>query len=456
MSPVDPKTTVLVIDDDRLLCDAVAAHLVNRGIETIAAHTGAEGLDLCSRSGVDVILLDQKLPDRDGVSLCEPILRDNDRAKIIFISAYPSFDHAVEALRAGASDYLAKPFELEELDHAIAKSLRTRELEKIERFQRYRSDKERESVTLIGEGALFERTMALADAAAASKAPILITGETGTGKTALGRAIHYRCPGAMAPFVAVNCAALPADLIETELFGHERGAFTGAVTARRGIFEMAEGGTLLLDEIGEMPLGLQSKLLGVIENKRVRRLGGERERSVDVRILASTNEDLSTAISEKRFRRDLYYRLSVIRIHMPALRERREDIPALCGFFLEKCVGKSGCVIPPDELEALGRYDWPGNVRELRNVIERVVILQKGPVIRPSQLLSPLDPAAAVPTRPPAGAIASLADVERSHLIEALDRMSGNYTRAALALGISRSTLRRKLKEYGIGRPAAR
>lgn len=456
MSPVDPKTTVLVIDDDRLLCDAVAAHLANRGIETIAAHTGAEGLDLCSRSGVDVILLDQKLPDRDGVSLCEPILRDNDRAKIIFISAYPSFDHAVEALRAGASGYLAKPFELEELDHAIAKTLRTRELEKIERFQRYRSDKERESVTLIGKGALFERTMALADAAAPSKAPILITGETGTGKTALGRAIHYRCPGAMAPFVAVNCAALPADLIETELFGHERGAFTGAVTARRGIFEMAEGGTLLLDEIGEMPLGLQSKLLGVIENKRVRRLGGERERSVDVRILASTNEDLSTAISEKRFRRDLCYRLGMIRIHMPALRERREDIPALCGFFLEKCLGKSGCVIPPDELEALERYDWPGNVLELRNVIERVVILQKGPVIRPSQLLSPLDPAAAVSTRPPAGAIASLADVERSHLIEALDRMSGNYTRTALALGISRSTLRRKLKEYGIGRPAAR
>jgi len=452
------KRTVLVIDDDKLLCDTIAAHLPSEGMEVLAAHSLAEGLQVCSQRKVDVLLLDQKLPDGEGHSLCPSILDCNEQTKIIFITGYPSFEDAVKAIRAGAHDYLCKPFELGEVDLAVQRLLRTLELENTEQLQHYKEGKEREESVLVGDGlAPVRRLVALA---ASSEAPVLITGETGSGKNLTARAIHYASPRRDHTFIGVNCTALPENLIEAELFGHAKGAFTGAATAHRGIFEMAEGGTLFLDEIGEMPLHLQSKLLSVLEDKVVRRLGGETVRPVDVRIIAATGIDTETSLGET-FRKDLFYRLSVIRIHMPPLRQRRQDIPELSDFLLKKIAWNRVVEIPDCEMEKLVRYPWPGNVRELRNILERAVILQKGPALRPSEMLGPAAEGRDIPDGgeeaaaacSPGGhgqGIRPLEEVERNHIQCALESRSGNLTQTAKALGISLSTLKRKLKGYSL------
>ncbi len=450
MPPVESSRRILVIDDDRTFCEAIRDYLAGMGFDVRTAHSREESLKICSREKVDLVLLDQRLPDGDGVSLCAPILKWHEEAKIIFITAYPSFDNAVGAIKAGAVDYLPKPFDLDELDLNIRNCFRTQELERIAQIQRYTSDKEREDTVLVGGSGGFDETLRIVELAAAAAAPVLITGETGTGKTAVARAIHYRQRAARTSFVSINCAALPPGLIETELFGHEKGAFTGAVAARKGIFEMADGGTLFLDEIGEMPFHLQSKLLGVLEDGKVRRIGGTGERSVNVRVIASTNADLEDAVRGGRFREDLFYRLSVIRIHLSPLRERRADLPGLCDHFLRTIANGRGIRIPADEMERMRAYDWPGNIRELRNIIERAVILQKGPEIRPSALL--LVPRHAGPAPSGGGGVLTLREMERRQIADALREFTGNSTRAARALGISLSTLKRKLKEYRIAR----
>lgn len=450
------KRTVLVIDDDRIFCSAVSDYLRSDTVEVLAVHSAAECLDTCSLKKIDVALLDQRLPDKEGHTLCPDILSRNEQTKIIFTTAYPSFDHAVKAIRAGAYDYLSKPFELEELQLSVNRALRTLDLENIEQLQHYRNDKEVEEHTFIGsEGCLLEVDRML-DLAAAAEAPVLITGETGTGKSVAAKAIHYRGMGNKAPFVGINCAALPETLIEAELFGHDKGAFTGAVMARKGVFEMAEGGTLFLDEIGDMPVHLQSKLLGVLDDKKIKRLGGNSVRAVDVRIIAATSVDLEEAIHQKRFRGDLYYRLSVIKIHMPPLRERRSDIPLLCNHLVRKYAKGKTVNLDRDEHERLKAYDWPGNVRELRNIIERAIILRRGPEIRPSELISfPQKPSGGANSVPPgapspvsAGRTMRLDDLEKQQIISALEQSARNYTKAALALGISISTLKRKIKTY--------
>jgi DNA-binding NtrC family response regulator len=397
---------------------------------------------------VDVVLLDQKLPDVEGHTLCPSILKSNDQAKIIFITAHPSFESAVKAIRGGAYDYLSKPFELEELSLAVEKAFRTINLEKIEQIQDYRTERESEQTVLIGDRGGLAETMRLVDLAASVDSSVLITGETGTGKNLAAGAIHYKSPARKAAFISVNCAALPENLIEAELFGYEKGAFTGAVAARRGIFEMAEGGTLLLDEVGEMPLHLQSKLLSVLEEKKIRRLGGESIRPVQVRIIATTSISLDSAIGVS-FRKDLYYRLNVIRIHIPPLRERRNDIPALCDYLLKEIAGGSPVSLAESELSNLKKYDWPGNVRELKNVLERAAILQKGPALHPSDLLKVCkEPETELQTALPEKGLTTLMQAEKDHIKYALDRLSHNYTQTARALGISLSTLKRKIKEY--------
>ena len=257
--------TFLVIDDDKVFCDAVKDYFSSKTVEVLTAHSGSGGLAVCSQRKVDVVLLDQKLPDVQGHTLCPSILKQNDQTKIVFITAYPSFDNAVEAIKLGAYDYLSKPFELEQLGLAIEKAFRTLDLETVEQFEKYRSQKESEEAVIIGGDGGLSEILQLVDLAASSEAPVLITGETGTGKDLVARTIHYRSPFRRAAFIEINCAAFPESLIEAELFGHEKGAFTGAVTSKKGVFEMAEGGTLLLNEIGEMPLNLQSKLLSVLE-----------------------------------------------------------------------------------------------------------------------------------------------------------------------------------------------
>jgi DNA-binding NtrC family response regulator len=441
------KKTLLVIDDDRVFCEAVRDYLTSDTVEVLLAHKAKDGLTLCSLQQIDVVLLDQQLPDGEGHTLCPTILQYNDQTKIIFDTAYPSFDNAVKAIRSGAFDYLSKPFDLEELALAVKQAFRTLELEQVEQVQDYQRTREREdAVVVTGEG--FADSMQLAEIAASTNAPVLITGETGTGKTLVAKAIHYKGVASSAPFISINCASLPENLIEAELFGYEKGAFTGAVSTKRGIFEMAEGGTLFLDEIGEIPLHLQAKLLSVIEDKRLRRIGSESLRPVNARIIAATSVTLEDTLGAA-FRKDLYYRLSVVRIHLPPLRERRQDIPALCMHLLGQLSGGREVRLEEDELQRLMAYSWPGNVRELKNILERSVLLQQGSLYKPSELLGETSQAPPESCPPLQGndALLSLEEVEQRHIRHVLDRLAGNYTRAAKVLGVSLSTLKRKLRE---------
>ncbi len=447
------RRTLLIIDDDSTLCSVVSDYFQDRGLHVLEADTARDGINLCAQQKIDIVLLDQKLPDAEGHTLCREILGFNDQTKIIFITAYPSFDNALQAIKEGAFDYLSKPFELEELDHAVKQALKTIELEKVEQVKRYSDNKELEETVLIGNSAVFAEVKRMVDLAGSTDAPVLITGQTGTGKNMVARAIHYKSTARREVFISINCATLPENLIEAELFGYEKGAFTGASSARKGVFEMADGGTLFLDEIGEMPLQLQAKLLSVLDEKRIKRLGGEQFRTVDVRIIAATNTDITKAVEEKRFREDLFYRLNVIRIHIPPLSQRREDIPVLCNYLLKKLAPARDVEIPQDEMERLMQYEWPGNVRELRNVIERALILQQGRVLRPSELLK--DPSIKVVTgtedrTPVEDPPMSLREVEEQHIRKVLTLYSNNLSRTARALGISLSTLKRKLKAYGI------
>jgi DNA-binding NtrC family response regulator len=402
---------------------------------------------------VDVVLLDQRLPDGEGHALAPAILERNDQTKIVFITAYPSFENAVKAVRSGAHDYLSKPFDLEELRLTVQNALRTLDLEKVEQVHSYEREREREGLVLVGGEGGLAGVARLVESAAASDAPVLITGETGTGKNLAAKAIHYKSPVPRSVFISLNCAALPETLIEAELFGHEKGAFTGAVGSKKGVFEMADGGTLFLDEIGEMPLHLQSKLLSAIEDKVVRRIGGTSVKPVNVRIIAATNTDLEQSLGTT-FRKDLYYRLSVVRIHLPPVRERRQDIPALCAYLLPQVSGGRSVHLPDDEIARLKEYDWPGNVRELRNVLERALLVQPGPALHPSLLLEKPGPAAekAGGTTFQAGgnSIKTLEECEKELISSARAQLSGNLTQTAKALGISLSTLKRKIKEYGL------
>ncbi len=442
------KKTLLVIDDEKVFCNTVKDFLESDQLDVVAAHTGAEGLTVCSGRKVDVVLLDQKLPDGEGHTLAPAILEKNDQAKIIFITAFPSFENAVTAVRSGAHDYLSKPFEIEELKLTVENALRTLDLERVEQVQNYARDKDREASIIIGNSAAFAEVVRLVDMASRVDGPVLITGETGTGKNLVAKTIHYKSPFGRSTFISINCAALPENLIEAELFGYEKGSFTGAVGAKKGLFEIADGGSVFLDEIGDMPLHLQTKLLSVIEDKKVRRIGGTAVTPVNVRIIAATNADLEQALG-RTFRKDLYYRLSVVRIHIPPLREHREDIPQLCSYLLSKIDPGRAAALAEPELGRLKEYDWPGTVRELRNILERALFLQKDSVLAPSRLIEkPSSAAASKATVPQAGGIKTLAEAERELIQGTLTALSSNLTQTAKALAISLSTLKRKLKEY--------
>jgi DNA-binding NtrC family response regulator len=445
------RKTLLIIDDEKVFCNTVRDYLENERLEVLAAHTGAEGIAVCSSRKVDVVLLDQKLPDGEGHALAPTILEKNDQTKIIFITAFPSFENAVTAVRLGAHDYLSKPFDIEELRLTIENTLRTLDLERVEQIQNYARDKEREASVIIGSHGAFGEVVRLVDMAAAMDGPVLITGETGTGKNLVAKTIHYKSAFARSAFISINCAALPDNLIEAELFGYEKGAFTGATATKKGLFEIADGGTVFLDEIGDMPLHLQTKLLSVLEDKMVRRIGSTAVTSVSVRIIAATNAELENALG-KTFRKDLYFRLSVVRIHVPPLREHREDIPALCSYLLAHIAGGRAVELPEAEIDKLKEYDWPGNVRELRNILERALFLQKNSVLTPSQLIQRTTAVlqSMVQNQPSSREIKKLAQVEQELIHNALFLLKGNLTQSAKALGISLSTLKRKIKEYSL------
>jgi DNA-binding NtrC family response regulator len=442
------RPSLLVVDDDSTFVEALRRHFDGRLYTVATAATAAAALKQCEEKAFDLVLLDQRLPDGEGGKLCPTILERNEHAQIVLITAEPTFETAVEALKAGAVDYLPKPIELAELEHVLSQCLRTVELERINDLHGYQSRRMAKETT--GLPGLAE-VMGVLDLAATSDSPVLITGETGSGKNVLAKYVHSHSDRRDGPYVVVNCAALPEGLIEGELFGHQRGAFTGAVESRRGLFELADRGSILLDEIGEMPLGMQAKLLQVLDEGKVRRLGAESDRKLDVRVLACSNLDLEQAIAARRFRSDLYFRLNVVRIRVPPLRAHRQDIPELVRRFIEELSPSRRRRLVPAALDRLAHYPWPGNLRELRNVVERALLLQPGPEIDPSVLLDfPNEGETPIPRPTGSGGGRALEDVEREHILDTWRRNGQNATRAAKALGISLSTLKRRLSTYGV------
>lgn len=437
---------LLIVEDDALFGQAVKEDLSSSALGCVVAPTLSEARRaLRSQTSFEVVLLDNHLPDGSGLDIVQDILRTNDRTKIIFVTAFPTFESAVQALKNGAYDYISKPIELDELHLTIERALRASSLEAVEQVAVYRRDKEREKASIIGAGKDFEDIQEIVFRAANSAASVLITGETGTGKNVVAKNIHYASARRNAPFISVNCAALPENLIEAELFGVEKGSFTGATNSRKGTFELADGGTLFLDEIGEMPVALQTKLLSALEDRSFRRIGGEHFRQVNARIIAATNAEPHKAIIEKRFRSDLFYRLSVIQIHLLPLRERRASIPVLTRHFIEQLAPHRRLEISNAELDFLANYDFPGNVRELRNIIERCLILGAEDQIFPSKIVKNeiVSETVKMPDT------STLAEVEKRFILSKFSACNHNLARTAHALDISLSTLKRKLRQYG-------
>ncbi len=451
---------ILVVDDEKLIRWSVSERLQRDGYEVLAAETGEQALELVGGTPPDVMLLDVKLPGIDGVVTLQRALALHPEVAVLMMSAHSTVDVAVEAMKHGAIDFLVKPFQLNALVAAVERALATsrtrRQIATLSGDRRAASALE----AIVGRSAAIEqvRTM-IGRLAASDTTTVLIEGESGAGKEVVARAIHFESGRRERPIMQVNCAALPEHLLESELFGHERGAFTDAHTMKRGLFETAEGGSVMLDEIGDLPPGGQAKLLRLLENKTFRRVGGVAELKADVRVIAATNVNLEERVSEGRFRADLFFRLNVVRVVVPALRDHPEDVPTLVAHFIARFnqeLKRSVRGVAPAAMELLKAYPWPGNVRELRNVIERAFILHAGPEeIRPEHLTPELRKAA--PARPKERLVPAveeqglvLDDVERKLIAEAMERSSGNQSKAARLLGVSRDTLRYRLKKHGM------
>lgn len=457
------KAKVLVIDDDTDSLASFATALRRDGFEVHPFADPKEGLAHLASEGGDVVLTDLKMPGITGMEVVRRVVRENPAVPVVVVTAFGTVESAVEAIRAGASDYLLKPVGIPQLRAAVFKAIKERsknvELEKKDReIRRLREEKKRKHGVgrLIGDSRKMEEMIRKIHIVAQTRMNVLIMGESGTGKELVARAIHDQSPRRDMSFLPVNCAAIPEGLLETELFGHEKGAFTGAVAARQGLMEIADGGTLFLDEVGEMSLALQVKLLRAIEQKEVIRVGGSDVIRVDIRIIAATNQDLKAKVVGKTFREDLFYRLNVFSITVPSLRERREDIPKLAGHLLGEIAVENN--VTPKPLSsgariALLAYQWPGNVRELRNAMETASLIAGGESIEwgdlPPEILEnilPPSPSGPIPLPSPR----TLEEIEREAIVSALLETDGNKTQAAKMLGIGLRTLHRKVKEYGI------
>lgn len=434
---------ILVVDDDAGFCKLLATILSGEGYSVETAASVAEALRASERANFHLVLTDLRLPDGDGIEILSR-WRERDDTPFVVITAFATVSSAVEAMKKGAADYLTKPLgSPEQLRILVRKILAQREVTRERDLLREREDAEFSCAKLVAEDSRMTRVIELVRKVAPTDATVLITGETGVGKELVARCIHDHSARAGRIFVPVNCAALSPTLIESELFGHEKGSFTGATGQHPGRFERAHGGTLFLDEIGELDTGLQAKLLRVLQERTFERIGGVRPITVDVRVLAATNRNLRGMVSEGKFREDLYYRLSSFPVEIPALRDRAGDIPVLARSLLDRAARKLGRKTPTlssEAIECLRSYAWPGNVRELENMMERVAILCEG-VVGPDDLLIP----ESAPARPVA-----FREIERAAIENALAENAGNRTRAARQLGISVRTLQYRLKEYGI------
>ena len=453
---------IVVVDDKPALAELVVADLDEAGYSASAAHSADEALATVAAEPVDVVVTDLRMPGRSGIDLCRELILRFPEVPVIVMTAFGSLDAAVEAMRAGAYDFITKPFEFATLQLALDRALGHRRMRA--ELRRLRDDTGAQTFEgMVGSSPAMQRVFELVERLAPTDAPILLSGESGTGKEQLARALHHRSLRADGPFVALNCAALPTQLLESELFGHERGAFTGANERRLGLLRQAHRGTLFLDEIGDMAVELQPKLLRALQEGRVRPIGSDSEHAVDVRVLSASNRDLDAAIRTQKFRSDLFFRLAVMRIDVPPLRERGDDVLLLAEHFIEQFADRRGLASAP-ELDpgaemALRGYGWPGNVRELRNWMEHAVALCDDGRISVAHLPRPIDRleadegkgriheaelAPAVPEE-----FEPLAEIEYRYIVKVLDAVEGNKTRAAKILGIDRKTLLARLQRHG-------
>ncbi len=445
---------ILLIDDDVNLCKVLSYQLKKQGYEVATAYNGRDGLALFRENNYDIVLSDIQMPDVSGLEVLKEIRVLNPEVIIIMITAYGSVDGALEAVRSGADDYITKPFGQEQLLFVIEKAVRMRQLQQENKQLRREVEGKYRFDNMVTNSRKMEEVLQMAGQVAESEATVLLLGESGTGKELLARAIHYNSPRKDKPFITVNCPSIPDNLMESELFGHVKGAFTGAIKDRKGKFELANGGTIFLDEIGDLREDVQAKLLRVLQEHEIERLGEGRPIKVDVRVIAATNKNLEELIRQGKFREDLYYRLSVIPITIPPLRERKEDIPYLVDFFLRRYGKEREFQIDPQFLEVLTRYDWPGNVRELENVIERAVVLTSSGKLTPSSLPAHLQTFVAFTksrTEEPAkDEQLTLEELEKRAILQALEKSGGNKSRAAKMLDIPRHVLLYRLKKFNL------
>ena len=449
------QATILVVDDEQLIRWSLVERLTQEGYRTLEAETGKEALARFDE-GVDLVLLDYRLPDTDGLRVLKEIRKQDTDTLVILLTAFSSVDSAVEVMKAGAYHYATKPFNLDEIAILVEKALETTRLKREVRALRASQAQPYGIDRIIGISAAMEAVKALLAKVAASPAStVLLTGESGTGKDLAAKAIHYASHRATRPFMNITCSALTETLLESELFGHERGAFTDARQQKRGLLESADGGTVFLDEIGEMAAPLQAKMLRFLEEKAFKRVGGAADVRVDVRVIAATNRDLEERVREGRFREDLYYRLNVLPVKLPPLRDRAGDIPLLTNFFIEAFNGefrKQVTDVDPDVREALLSYPWPGNVRELRNALERAVLLVEGTRLTLDNfpMLTSRRGVADSVQLPPAGT--NLEQLERALVIQALERTNWNQTQAASLLGLNRDQIRYRIEKFGLSK----
>jgi two-component system NtrC family response regulator len=443
----------LLIDDDSNLCKVLAYQLEKNGFSVSTARNGRDGLTLFSKKAFDIVITDIQMPDISGIDVLRSIRNDNEKVIIIIITAHGSVDNAIEACKLGANDYLTKPFGQEQLLFVIEKAVQIQQLQvenallKQEVAGKYKFD------NMIANSARMQEVLKLTIQVARSNATVLITGESGTGKELVARAIHYNSPRKEKPLITVNCPSIPENLIESELFGHVKGAFTGAINDRKGQFEQADGGSIFLDEIGDLRKDLQAKLLRVLQEKEFQSVGGSKTIRVDVRIIAATNRNLEQLIRDKNFREDLYYRLSVVPIMIAPLRDRKEDIPFLVDFFINKYREGRIFKISGEAIKTLQNYEWPGNVRELENIIERMLALATNSQITIANIPEHIsgrfyEPSGTTISIPEEGI--GLETIERLAIKEILQRTGGNRSKTARMLQIPRHVLLYRLKKYGL------
>jgi DNA-binding NtrC family response regulator len=444
--------SILIVEDEPKMRRLLEMNLADHGFTTHAAGDAEAGLKILNTEKIDLVVTDFKLPGMNGLEFLQAIKRSNAAIPVVIMTAYGSVESAVEAMKHGASDYVLKPFSLAEMVLVIRKELDAHNLREENRSLREALGRRYEYASVIAKSEKMQNVLALVERVAPTNSTVLLGGESGVGKDLIARAIHEHSSRSSGPFLKINSTAIPENLLESELFGYEKGAFSGAVSAKPGKFELADKGTLFLDEIGDVPPATQVKLLRVVQEREFERLGGTKTLKVDVRLIAATNRDLRAALEEGTFRQDLYYRLNVVAIDIPPLREHKEDIPPLVNFFLERFAQSSGkkvTGVSPEALKILMQFHWPGNVRELENVLERAITFAAGPMLAPADIhLDTVAPSATVAPVLPEGM--TLDQWEQQIIREALRRANGNKSQAARALGLSRNALRYRLSQMGL------